>query len=80
MWNNIVKLFIRVTVEIKILMHAQPYIEARNALTTENVAFDLSNFGINFVLFKSDMSGNAVWPQAASFQNSKKRTIFRIFA
>ena len=43
---------------------------------TENVAFDLSNFGINFVLFKSDMSESTIWPQALGFQKIAKLNHF----
>ena len=41
---------------------------------TQNVAFKFLNFGIstNFCPFKTDLSGNTVWPQASGFQKLAK--------
>ena len=41
------------------------------------LTFRFQNF--NFCPTKTDLSGNTVWPQASSFQNSPKWTIFGIF-
>ena len=41
---------------------------------TQNVAFEFLNFGIFtiFCPFKTDLSGNTVWPQASVFQKLAK--------
>ena len=41
--------------------------------------FEFWHFPPIFVLFKTDLSGNTVWPQASGFQNPPKWTIFGIF-
>ena len=41
--------------------------------------FSISAFSTNFCPFKSDMSGNTVWPQASGFQKLPKLAIFGIF-
>ena len=81
--NNWTVLFIYKSCDTKILQRFQrdfyPSHIIWKLLKMSHLKFWILAFSSNFCPFKTDLSGNTVWPQTSGFQKLAKLTIFVIF-